>query len=171
MRNRERAGPAFPHVCVVKKETEDSIVTTQPTVDEADIRHQIGTLAQSIRTMDLEGVMSNYAPDIVSFDVQPPLRQIGAAGKRKNWVEAFAVFQPPLDYEVRDLSIIVSGDTAFAYSINRLSGMLSNGTRSGIWVRVTVCFQRINGSWLIVHDHASVPLDFASGKALLNLEP
>jgi hypothetical protein len=26
-------------------------------------------------------------------------------------------------------------------------------------------------SWLIEHDHASVPLDFASGKALLNLEP
>jgi ketosteroid isomerase-like protein len=146
-------------------------VTAEPTVDEAAIRQRIGVLAQSIRTMDLEGVMSNYAPDIVSFDVQPPLRQVGAAGKRKNWVEAFAVFQPPLDYEIRDLTITVSGDVAFAYSINRLSGMLSNGTRSGIWVRVTVCFRKIDGSWLIAHDHASVPSDFASGKALLNLEP
>jgi ketosteroid isomerase-like protein len=121
--------------------------------------------------MDLEGVMSNYAPDIVSFDVQPPLRQVGAAGKRKNWVEAFAVFQPPLDYEIRDLTITVSGDAAFAYSINRLSGVLSNGTRSGVWVRLTACFRKIDGGWLIVHDHASVPADFAGGKALLNLEP
>lgn len=146
-------------------------MTAQPTADEADIRHRIGMLARSIRAMDLEGVMSHYAPDIVSFDVQVPLRQVGAAGKRKNWVEAFAVFQPPLDYEIRDLTITVSGDAAFAYSINRLSGMLGNGTRSGIWVRVTVCFRKIDGSWLIAHDHASVPLDFASGKALLNLEP
>jgi ketosteroid isomerase-like protein len=146
-------------------------VTAQLTADEADIRRRISALVQSIRTMDLEGVMSNYAPDIVSFDVQPPLRQMGAEGKRKNWVEAFAVFQPPLDYEVRDLTVTVSGDAAYAYSINRLSGMLSNGTRSGIWVRVTACFRKINGSWLIAHDHASVPADFASGRALLNLEP
>jgi ketosteroid isomerase-like protein len=146
-------------------------MTAQPTGDEAEIRRRMGMLAQSIRTMDLEAVMSNYAPDIVSFDVQPPLRQIGAAGKSKNWVEAFAVFQPPLDYEIRDLTITVSGDVAFAYSINRLSGTLGDGTRSGIWVRVTMCLRKIDGSWLIAHDHASVPLDFASGKALLNLEP
>jgi ketosteroid isomerase-like protein len=146
-------------------------MTAQPTGDEAEIRRRMGMLAQSIRTMDLEAVMSNYAPDIVSFDVQPPLRQIGAEGKSKNWVEAFAVFQPPLDYEIRDLTITVSGDVAFAYSINRLSGTLGDGTRSGIWVRVTMCLRKIDGSWLIAHDHASVPLDFASGKALLNLEP
>jgi ketosteroid isomerase-like protein len=146
-------------------------VTTHPAIDDADVRQRIGMLAQSIRAMDLEGVMSNYAPDIVSFDVQPPLRQVGAAGKRKNWVEAFAVFQPPLDYEIRDLTIAVSGDVAFAYSINRLSGSLSDGTRSGIWVRATLCLRKIEGSWLIEHDHASVPLDLASGKALLNLEP
>jgi ketosteroid isomerase-like protein len=146
-------------------------VTTQSTVDEADIRQRIGMLAQSIREMDLEAVMSNYAPDIVSFDVQAPLRQLGAQGKRQNWVEAFAVFQPPLDYEIRDLTIAVSGDAAFAYSLNRLSGMLSNGTRTGMWVRATLCLRKIDGSWLIEHDHASVPLDLASGKALLNLEP
>lgn len=146
-------------------------MTTQPTVEEADVRQRIAMLVQSIRAMDLEGVMSHYAPDIVSFDVQPPLRQVGAAGKRKNWVEAFAVFQPPLDYEIRDLTIAVSGDVAFAYSLNRLSGSLGDGTRSGIWVRATLCLRKIDGSWLIAHDHASVPLDFATGKALVNLEP
>jgi ketosteroid isomerase-like protein len=146
-------------------------VTTQPTADEAEVRRRIGRLAQAIRGMDLEGVMSNYAPGIVSFDVQPPLRQVGAAGKRQNWAEAFAVFQPPLEYEIRDLTIAVCGDVAFAYSLNRLSGGLSDGTRSGIWVRATLCFRKIDGSWLIEHDHASVPLDFASGQALLNLQP
>jgi ketosteroid isomerase-like protein len=165
--SRQREGLGFAE----RTEDGDDSVTAQPTVDEDDIRQRIGMLAQSIATLDLEGVMSHYAPDIVSFDVEPPLRQVGAAGKRKNWVEAFAVFQPPLDYEIRDLTITVSGDVAFAYSINRLSGTLSNGTRGGVWVRVTMCFRRDDGRWLIAHDHASVPLDFASGKAVLNLEP
>jgi hypothetical protein len=32
-------------------------------------------------------------------------------------------------------------------------------------------FRKIEGDWLIARDHASVPLDFESGRALLNLEP
>jgi len=27
------------------------------------------------------------------------------------------------------------------------------------------------GKWLVAHDHASVPLDFENGRAVLNLEP
>jgi hypothetical protein len=33
------------------------------------------------------------------------------------------------------------------------------------------CLKKIDGNWLVVHDQISVPLDFESGKALLNLEP
>jgi hypothetical protein len=40
-----------------------------------------------------------------------------------------------------------------------------------MWVRVTFCFQKINGDWLITHDQASVPLDLASGKGVTDLEP
>jgi hypothetical protein len=29
----------------------------------------------------------------------------------------------------------------------------------------------MNGKWLIVHDHISVPADFESGKAMLDLKP
>ena len=31
--------------------------------------------------------------------------------------------------------------------------------------------RKINGKWLIVHDHISVPIDFDSGKAALDLKP
>jgi hypothetical protein len=34
-----------------------------------------------------------------------------------------------------------------------------------------MCLRKIAGSWLIVHDQVSPPLDLESGKALLNLEP
>jgi ketosteroid isomerase-like protein len=56
-------------------------MATQRTIDEADIRRRIDKLAEAIRTMDLEGVMSIYAPDIVSFDIEPPLQHVGAEAK------------------------------------------------------------------------------------------
>jgi uncharacterized protein (TIGR02246 family) len=146
-------------------------VATQHAIDEARIRQRIDKLVEAIRAMDLEGVKSIYAPDIVSFDVEPPLQHVGAEAKWNNWVEVFTAFQRPLGYEVRGLTITVDGDVAFAHSLNRLSGTLKNGNRTGFWVRATACFRKIDGNWLIAHDHASVPLDLESGRALLNLEP
>jgi ketosteroid isomerase-like protein len=140
--------------------------------DEAGIRRRFGQLAEAIRAADLDGVMPIYAPDIVTFDVQPPLRRVGAEGKRKNWAEVFTLFQPPLNCEIRDLTITVSDDMAFVHSFNRISGILKNGDASGgFWVRATACLRKIDGNWLIVHDHASVPLDVESGRAVLDLQP
>jgi len=96
---------------------------------------------------------------------------VGAEAKWRNWVDAFTVYQRPLGYEIRDLTITVGGDVAFAHGFGRLSGTLKNGSRAGFWVRWTACFRKIGGDWLIAHDHASVPLDVESGRALLNLEP
>ena len=146
-------------------------MATQHAVDEAGIRQQIDKLVEAIRAMDLEGVKPIYAPDIVSFDVGPPLQHVGAEAKWRNWVDAFTAFKRPLSYEIRNLTITLDGDVAFGHSLNRLSGTLKNGNRSGFWVRATFCFRKIDGNWLIVHDHASVPLDLESGRALLNLEP
>ena len=150
---------------------EDSIVTTRHATEEAGIRQQIDKLVEALRATDLEAVKSIYAPDMVSFDVGPPLQVVGVEAKAKNWIEVFTAFQHPIDYEIRGLSITVDGDLAVAHSINRLNGTLKNGSRSGFWVRATFCWQRIDGEWLVVHDHASVPLDMATGRGVVDLEP
>jgi uncharacterized protein (TIGR02246 family) len=146
-------------------------MATRHAIDEADIRRRIDKLAEAIRAMDLEGVMSIYAPDIVSFDIEPPLQHVGVQAKRKNWVGAFAIFQRPLGYEIRDLTITVGDDVAFAHSLNRISGTLKNGNTTDHWLRSTTCFRKIDGNWLVAHDQVSVPIDLEAGRALLNLEP
>jgi len=146
-------------------------VAAQRAIDEDDIRRRIDSGVKAMRAMDLEGVMALYAPDMVSFDIVPPLRHVGAAAKRKQWVDVFARYQPPLGYELRDLTITVGDDVAFGYSLNRVSGTLRNGQRSEFWLRWTACFRKIDGEWLIVHDQVSVPVDLQSDRALLNLEP
>jgi ketosteroid isomerase-like protein len=146
-------------------------MATQRADDEADIRQRIDTLAAAIRAMDLEGLKPIFATDLVSFDIEPPLQHLGAQAKWENWKAAFAAYQRPLDYEIGDLTITVGGDVAFVYSLNRISGTLKNGNKTATWVRWTACFQKIDGNWLIVHDQVSVPIDVASGSALLDLEP
>jgi len=140
-------------------------------IDEADIRQRIDKWAEAIRAMDLEGVMSIYAPEIVSFDLDPPLQYVGAKAKRERWLNVFATYQRLLGYEVRDLTITLGNDLAFGHSLNRVSGILKNGNRTGFWLRWTTCFGKIDGYWIIAHEQLSVPIDPQSGRAVLNLEP
>jgi ketosteroid isomerase-like protein len=147
------------------------IMATRYAAEEAEIRARIDTLVTAIHTMDLDMVKEIFAQDIVSFDIAPPLRHVGAAAKWQNWQDVFTAYQRPIGYEIHDLTVTVGDDVAFAYSLNRISGTLRNGIRSDHWVRWTGCFQKLDGTWLITHDQVSVPLDMASGKALLDLQP
>jgi uncharacterized protein (TIGR02246 family) len=147
------------------------MATRRAVDDETAIRQRIDTLADAIRAMDLEGVKPAFAQDVVSFDIEPPLRHLGAEAKWRNWEKVFAAYQPPLAYEIRDFAVTVGDGVAFGHALSRLSGTLKNGNRSGYWVRWTTCFRKIDGHWLIAHDQISVPTDLASGRALLNLEP
>src|SRR5205809_899731 len=88
--------------------------------DEAEIKRVIEGGVEAIRDKNIEGVMSLYAPEVVSFDIVPPLRYVGAEAFRKAWEEVFSSFQDPIGYEIHDLTITVGDDVAFAYSLNRI---------------------------------------------------
>jgi ketosteroid isomerase-like protein len=139
-------------------------------VAEALIRQRIEDSVRALRAKDIDGVMSLYAPDLVSFDIAPPLRHIGVDAKRRAWHEAFAGFTGPLGYEVRDLNVATQGELAFVHSLNHVNATLAGG-HIDLWVRWTACFRRIDGTWLVVHDHVSVPIDPQHGQAFLNLAP
>ncbi|GAA3095721.1 ketosteroid isomerase-like protein [Kribbella aluminosa] len=145
--------------------------TTNNAVSEVDIRERIETLLEGIRSGDLGALKTVFAPNLVSFDVEAPLRHLGAETKLQNWEKVFTVYRPPLGYEVRDLTVLVDGDLAVTYAVNRISGTLANGAEAGMWVRWTAAWRRIDGEWLIVHDQASVPMYFPEGRAATDLMP
>lgn len=139
--------------------------------DEADIRRRLDKAVEAIRAADLEALMPIYAADIVSFDIEPPLQHLGAEAKRKNWTKVFTLYQHPLGYEVRDVAITIGSDVAFVRCLARLSGTMKNGQSAGYWVRWTTGWRKVEGDWRIVHDQISAPVDFETGRALLNLQP
>jgi ketosteroid isomerase-like protein len=140
-------------------------------VAEALIRQRIEDCVKAICAKDIEGVMSLYAPNIVSFDIVPPLRYVGADNKRRAWQEVFAAYTGPFAYEVRDLNVTTHGELAFVHSLNHVNGTLASGHITDLWLRWTACFRRIDGEWLVVHDHVSVPAELEHGQAVLNLTP
>ncbi len=139
--------------------------------DEAEIKRVIEGGIQAIRDKNVEGVMSLYAQEVVSFDIVPPLRYVGADAFRKASEAVFSSFQGPIGYEMHDTNITVGDDVAFSYSLNRISGSMNNGQKTDLWLRWTACLRKINGMWQIVHHQNSVPVDLEHGKAALDLKP
>jgi uncharacterized protein (TIGR02246 family) len=139
--------------------------------DEGAIQRLLDDGTRALCHKDIEGVMSLYAQEVVTFDIVPPLQYVGADALRKLWEEVFSSFQGPIGYEIHDLNITVGDDVAFTHSLNRISGTMNNGQKTDLWLRWTACFRKINGKWLIVHHQNSVPVDLEHGKAVLDLKP
>jgi ketosteroid isomerase-like protein len=139
--------------------------------DEIAIKRLIEGYVEAFRAKDLDGIMSMYAPEVVTFDVVPPLQYVGADAMRKRWEEAFSSLPGPIGYEIADLSITVGEDMAFTHSFNRTSATLPAGQQIGVWVRWTACWRKIGGKWLLVHDHISVPVNVQTGRAMLDFKP
>jgi uncharacterized protein (TIGR02246 family) len=139
--------------------------------DEAAIRALVDGYVEAIRNHDLDGVMAAYAPDLMAFDVVPPLRYAGAEAFRPVWQAFFANFERPVDYQVRELTIVAGEDTAFSYSLNHNGGVTKDGRKTDMWLRWTVGYRKLDGRWRIAHLHVSVPADLRSGQAAAGLKP
>jgi ketosteroid isomerase-like protein len=141
------------------------------TIEEVAIRRRIESWAKALRAKDLRGVLSHYVPDIVVFDLAPPLQHRGDA-YGKGLTEWFPTFEGPIGYEIRDLTVAAGDDVAFSYSLNRITGRRTNGEATDVWVRSTVCFRKIDGEWMVVHEHTSVPFYMdGSYRASVDLTP
>ena len=147
------------------------MATENKAVGEVQIRGLIENKIKAVRAKDIDGATSNYAPDVLSFDVVNPLRYVGADAIRTRLEEWFSSFQGSIGLEIRDLSITVGDAVAFSHCLSHVSATKTGGGRLDMWWRETACYRQIDGAWLITHQHSSVPFDVESGKASLDLKP
>jgi ketosteroid isomerase-like protein len=145
---------------------EDAMVSTQ-----AEVGALLDSQSEAMQAKDVDRLMSLYSPDVVYYDVVPPLQFVGSAALRRRFLQWFDGYQGSIGMETRGLDIVVSGDVAVAHWLSRASGTLTSGVEVGSWVRVTSCCQRSHSGWLITHEHVSLPVDVASGSAAMDLAP
>jgi uncharacterized protein (TIGR02246 family) len=136
-----------------------------------EIRALIEDFTHAVRRKDLEKIMSWYAPDVTAFDIMPPLQGRGTATHRKNWEMWFQATEGPIGYEVRDLNIVAADDVAFCHMLTRAtSTMKQDGKVMDMRLRGTIGLRKIDGKWLVTHEHVSVPIEMESGKGVFDLE-
>jgi ketosteroid isomerase-like protein len=142
-----------------------------PSTDEAEILALGGALHKAHLNKDPEGIAAPYAPHAVIYDLEPPLSHDGISVERKRkWLETW---ESPIELIAQDFKVVVSGDDAYGHGYLRMSG-----TKKGVdhpvsfWMRTTMCFERIDGTWRIVHEHTSVPFYMdGSLRPAFDLEP
>src|SRR5262249_32811446 len=136
------------------------------------LRQLVDRWAESLRSKDAKEVMSHYAPDVVAFDLAPPLQYRGADTRRKNWEAWCSTFRGPIVYEIRELCLAAGGDVDSGHRFNRSNGSRTDDEKTDVWVRVTFCCRKIDGKWKIVHEHQSVPFYMdGSYRAAVDLTP
>ncbi len=141
------------------------------TNQESEIRSLIDDWREAMRAKNIDAIMSFYAPDIRLFDIMPPLEYKGRDECRKIWEMCFPAFGGPIECEVRGLSITAGHGMAFSCGLYRFTGTMTDGKEMDMWARGTVCYRKVDGKWVITHDHHSVPIDMETNKALFDLKP
>ena len=138
--------------------------------DQAAIRAMFGDRTNALFGKVADLALKHMAADVVSYDLDVPLQHIG---RNKAALETwFATWDGPIGWAMGDLTVEVGGDVAFAYGLGHMTGTKTDGAKADVWTRVTVGFVRRNGTWMITHQHNSVPfLMDGSFKAAVDLKP
>lgn len=138
---------------------------------QSEVSAMLDSRSEAIRMKDIDRLMSFYSPDIVYFDIVPPLRYVGSAALRGRFLHWFDGFKGSIGQEIHDLNILANGDVAAASMLIRASGTRKNGQGVGFWVRASDSCRRSNGRWLITHEHVSLPVDLQNEHAAMDLVP
>jgi ketosteroid isomerase-like protein len=83
-----------------------------------------------VTAKDPKPLAARQHPEIMTFNVLPPVHARGSAAVEETTRAWFDGYTSDIGYEVRDL-----------------------------WVRATLGCLRVDGRWLIIHDHESVPFE------------
>jgi ketosteroid isomerase-like protein len=129
--------------------------------------------AAAVCNRDIAAATANYASDVVIFDVVGPLRHpSGNLSVRKRLEDWFNTFDGrPVLFEITDRAISAEDNLGFTHSLNHVHAGLRNGAILDMYWRETLAWQKIDGQWMIVHAHSSVPFDPLTGMASTGLKP
>ena len=138
-----------------------------------EIREVILARAALLQAGDVKAVLAHSAPQVVQFSLAPPLVQHVDTADPTPVERWLATFEAPPRREVTQLEITTDGDVAFATSIDSMTATPRGAAESfTLWYRVTLGLRRIDGHWLITHEHESVPFYMDEEmRAAIDLKP
>jgi uncharacterized protein (TIGR02246 family) len=130
-----------------------------PMNDEQEIRDLLNGWVEAIQAQDLDRVAAEHDSDIVMFDVPPPYNGVrGMEEYRKSWPPFFEWIGQGATFELLDLDVVAGTDVAFAYALLRCGTQDQFDTNPDNRLRITVGLRKVDGRWVVVHEHHSFPM-------------
>jgi uncharacterized protein (TIGR02246 family) len=127
--------------------------------DEQEIRDLLNGWVEAIQAQDLDRVAAEHDSDIVMFDVPPPYNGVrGMEEYRKSWPPFFEWIGQGATFELLDLDVVAGTDVAFAYALLRCGTQDQFDTNPDNRLRITVGLRKVDGRWVVVHEHHSFPM-------------
>ena len=132
-------------------------VSNNRTTDEAAIRELLEDWARAVRAKDLKGILANHSPEVLMFDVPPPLESKGIDAYRKTWDLFFSWSDDPVVFDFNEMDITAGNDVAYVTALMRCAGTEANRERIKLEFRLTTGLRKVDGQWIVMHEHHSIP--------------
>jgi ketosteroid isomerase-like protein len=141
--------------------------------DKAAIQALEDTYNEGFIAKDVDKVMSVYisGKELFVFDVVPPREYRGSDAYRKDFEGLFAAFPGPVKNTITEQTIHVVGSLAYGHNVQTGEFVGHDGAKVKIVVRTTDIYRKINGKWLIVEEHNSLPVDLETMKPVMESKP
>ena len=128
------------------------------------VEHKFANASTTQQTMEY------YDPtdEVTVFDMGGPTPEYaGQKAVRADLDKNFAGLKN-IKVQFIELKVTTDGKLALARSIQSFTATRSNGKPIDVTFRQTDFLHKVNGQWKILHQHISVPIDMATGKAELS---
>jgi len=124
---------------------------------------------------DVEKFLSTYAADVHIYDCWGNWESKGISLWKESVTEWFNGLNEDgylLKVDFNDVSIQENTNIAFVHCAVTFAAFKNNteDTQRKMTNRFTFGLKKTNDSWLITHEHSSLPIDMQSGKGIFNLK-
>ena len=119
--------------------------------DERAVRERVEHWARSVGAGDRRGILAHHAENLLMFDFPNSVRGLDAYAR--TWDFFYADPRGPIRFEPREIEVTAGDQVAFASCL-----VHCDGTSAGpLDFRLTTGLRKIDGAWVIVHEHHSLP--------------
>jgi ketosteroid isomerase-like protein len=141
--------------------------------DQAQIAALEQRIAKGVEAKNADAVMANYIPgdQLMVFDLIPPREYDGWEAYKKDWQGVFDSCAGPISMKITDLKVVSDGKLAVGHSLQHFNCSTAKGYKINMVMRTTDAYRKVNGKWLIFHEHNSVPVDMTTAKADMSSKP
>jgi ketosteroid isomerase-like protein len=129
-----------------------------------EVLAQIQRWDNAVVGVEIDDLVDQCAKDISMFDVSSQLN--GVDEYRTEWEKFSPFFAKGMKISRRNAKLYASEQLAVLHCHSKVESTALKDKIKMPWCRTTLCLQKTNDQWRVVHQHISMPIDMETGQAV-----